>query len=75
MCAGASQAAQGLRLHDSTAEGAGLIPGQGTKTPHVMQGGQNNNTKIKYMSAHVCSLWPGYHPPENGHVAAAAVSH
>ena len=73
MCAGTSQAAQGLRLHDSTAEGAGSIPGWGTKIPHVRRGGQNNTTKIKYMCAHVCSLWSGYNPPENGHVAAAAL--
>ena len=26
---------QGLGLHDSTAGGSGLIPGQGTKIPHA----------------------------------------
>ena len=29
-----------LRLWASTAEGMGLIPGQGTKIPHAVQGGK-----------------------------------
>ena len=35
---GTSLAVQWLRLHASTAEGAGSIPGLGTKTPHVCRG-------------------------------------
>ena len=34
--AGTSLAVQSLRLRASTAEGAGLIPGQGTKIPHAV---------------------------------------
>ena len=41
-----SLAVQCLRLHASTAGGAGLIPGRGTKIPHAAQSGQKNK-KIK----------------------------
>ena len=34
---GPSLAVQGLRLHTSNTEGAGSIPGQGTKIPHATQ--------------------------------------
>ena len=37
---GTSLEVQWLRLHASTAGGTGLIPGQGTKTPHATQHGQ-----------------------------------
>ena len=40
---GDSLAAQWVRLHVSTAEGMGLIPGSGTKIPHATQ--PNNNNK------------------------------
>ena len=47
---GTSLAVQWLQLHTSNAQGIGLIPGQGTKTPHATQCGQkmnNNNDVIK----------------------------
>ena len=34
-----------LRLWASTAEGMGLIPGQGTKIPHAVQGGKKKKKK------------------------------
>ena len=37
-----SLAVQGLRLHASTAGGAGLIPGRGIKIPHAARCGQKN---------------------------------
>ena len=37
---GTSPAVQWLRLHASTAGGVGSIPGQGTKIPHAVWGGQ-----------------------------------
>ena len=45
---GTSQMVQQLRLHASTAEVAGLIPGRGTKIPHATWLGQKepNNNKI-----------------------------
>ena len=39
---------QWLRIHTSTAEGSGLIPGQETKIPHVVWCGQ----KIFFFNAH-----------------------
>ena len=38
---------QWLRLCTSHAEGAGLIPGQGTKIPHAAQGGQRKIQKLE----------------------------
>ena len=35
MLSGTTLVIQQLRFHASTAEGMGLIPGQGTKTPHA----------------------------------------
>ena len=47
---GTSLAVQWLRCCTSTARGAGSIPGQGNKIPHVMWWGQNKKTgtAIKY---------------------------
>ena len=42
---GTSLAVQWLRLHASTAEGEGSIPGWGTKIPHAAQCSQNKQTK------------------------------
>ena len=39
---------QWLRIHTSTAEGSGLIPGQETEIPHVVWCGQ----KIFFFNAH-----------------------
>ena len=45
---------QGLRRHAFTAGGAGSIPGQGTKIPHVVWHGQKKNFfLIKYTNVHV----------------------
>ena len=40
-------AVQWLRLCSSTAEGVGMIPGQGTKVPHAVQHGQKEREKEK----------------------------
>ena len=42
---------QWLRIHTSSARGAGLIPGHGTKIPHVILHGQNksNNQTVWQM--------------------------
>ena len=40
---------QWLRLRNSTAGGAGLIPGRGTKVPHAMQcGKEKKKNNLKY---------------------------
>ena len=44
---GASLVVQWLRLHASTAGGAVLIPGWGTKTPHAAWHGQKKPQKQK----------------------------
>ena len=44
---GASLVVQWVRLHASTTEGTGLIPGWGTKIPHATQPNNNNKLKIK----------------------------
>ena len=44
---GTSLVVQWLRLHASTAVGAGSIPGQGTKIPHATQHGQTKKEKEK----------------------------
>ena len=38
---------QWLRLHATNAEGAGSIPGQGTKIPHAMWHGQKKKKTLK----------------------------
>ena len=40
---GNSQAVQWLEFHAFTAEGLGLIPGQGTEIPQAMQRSQKKN--------------------------------
>ena len=45
MALGTSQVVQWLRLHASTAEGLGSIPGQGTKIPHAVWYGQKETLK------------------------------
>ena len=45
--AGTSRAAQLLRLHASSASGAGLIPGQRTKIPHAVWHGQKTKIRTK----------------------------
>ena len=42
---GTSLAVQWLRLYTSSAEGAGSIPGRGTKIPHAAWHGQKNKNK------------------------------
>ena len=44
---GTSLVVQWLRLHASTAVGAGLIPGRGTKIPHTVWCGQKIKLKKK----------------------------
>ena len=47
---GTSLGVQWLRLHASTAGGVGLIPGRGTKIPHVAKHSQNkNNNNFKIL--------------------------
>ena len=41
LSSGTSLEVQWWRLHESSAEGIGLIPGQGTKIPHAVWRGQN----------------------------------
>ena len=45
MALGTFLVVQWLRLHASTAEGLGSIPGQGTKIPHAVWYGQKKNMK------------------------------
>ena len=40
-------AVQWLGLLASNSGGTGLIPGQGTRIPHVRQHGQNNNKQME----------------------------
>ena len=44
---GTSLAVQWLRLHASTAGGAGSIPGWGTKIPHAGQSGEGQEAHTK----------------------------
>ena len=43
---GSSLPVQWLRLHTSNAEGAGLIPGQGTQIPHASRSSQKKKKKV-----------------------------
>ena len=53
---------QWLRLHAPNAGGIGLIPGQGTKTPHAIWSGKSKKKKKKKptrLVSHVCVPYHG----------------
>ena len=53
---GTSLAVQWLRLCASNAEGAGLIPGQGTKIPHAVQHCQKKKKKSLGFTSNISVL-------------------
>ena len=55
---------QWLRMHASTAEGMGLIPGQGS--PHAVEGSQNKEYKCKHVHSLLWHLFSKYVPNFGG---------
>ena len=53
---GTSRAAQLLRLHASSASGAGLIPGQRIKIPHAVWHGQKTKIRTKKKSTKIFKI-------------------
>ena len=62
VCSGVSLVGQGFRLHTSSAEDSGSIPGQGTKIPHATHHSQKIlktiNTFFKYRKIKVICFLP-----------------
>ena len=67
---GTSLAVQWLRCRDSIAGGAGLNPGQGTKSPHATDHGQKKEKDNVMIGMETGVMWPQakecWKPPETG---------